>query len=215
MNEVAWVLGVLLCTLGIALCTKASFGLSMIAAPPYIIHLKMSRFFPWYTQGVSEYIFQGLILILTCIICRTFKVKYLFSFVTAVVSGITLDLWFLLLGGNAPLEYFPLRILCFIFGELFTTAAIAFYFRTSLPLQVYELLVTEISLKYNLKIDKVKLANDILYLFLCVLLAYFLNHSFMGIGVGTIIVTLINAHLISAFGKLYDKLFTFEPLFKK
>ena len=45
MNEIAWVLGIVLCALGVALCTKADFGLSMIAAPAYIIHVGMSRFF--------------------------------------------------------------------------------------------------------------------------------------------------------------------------
>ena len=215
MNEAAWVLGVLLCTLGIALCTKASFGLSMIAAPPYIIHVKMIQFFPWYTQGTSEYIFQGLLLILICVICQRFRVKYLFSFVTAVVSGLTLDLWFLILGGNAPLSSMPARIVFFIFGELLTTAAIALYFRTSLPLQVYELLVTEVSSKFNIDVNKMKMINDVSYLVLSCALAFILTRSFTGIGIGTVVITLVNAPLITFFGKILDKFFTFDSLFEK
>ena len=82
MNEAAWVMGIILCAFGVALATKANFGLSMIAAPPYIIHLFMRNFFPWYTQGTSEYLWQGVLLIFMCIIVRRFKVKYLLTFVS-------------------------------------------------------------------------------------------------------------------------------------
>jgi len=54
MNEAAWLLGILLCSLGVSLCTKAGFGLSMIAAPPYILHLKLSLLSPFFTQGSAN-----------------------------------------------------------------------------------------------------------------------------------------------------------------
>ena len=41
MNEIAWVIGIAGCALGVCLCTKANFGLSMIAAPPYIFHIAL------------------------------------------------------------------------------------------------------------------------------------------------------------------------------
>jgi uncharacterized membrane protein YczE len=213
MNEIAWLLGVLLCTLGIALCTKADFGLSMIAAPVFVIHHKLINFFGWYTQGTSEYIFQAFLIVLTCIICRRFKIKYIFSFVTALASGFALDGWFLLFGGNGAVESMVLRIVFFILGEAITALAIAFYFRTSLPLQAYELLVSEISDKFNLDTNKVKQVNDICYLVISVLLALLLNHSLKGLGVGTIIITIVNAPLIAMFGKLLDKFFIFDKRF--
>lgn len=92
MNEISWLLGIVLCTLGVCLCTKANFGLSMIAAPPYIIHLRMVKLFPWYSQGTSEYLWQGILLIVLCIAVRRFRVRYLFSFLTAFLSGNMLDL---------------------------------------------------------------------------------------------------------------------------
>ena len=91
MNEIAWVAGIVLCALGVCLITKADFGLSMIAAPAYILHTGFIKIFPWYTQGTSEYIFQGVLLILLCIAVRRFRFRYLFSFVTAVLFGLTLD----------------------------------------------------------------------------------------------------------------------------
>lgn len=215
MNEVAWACGILLCALGVALCTKASFGLSMIAAPPYIIHVFMQNFFPWYTQGTSEYIWQAVLLIIMCVIVKRFRAKYLLTFVCAVLFGFAVDGFLWLLGGPDVYETMVARILAFILGESITTVAIAFNFRTSMPLQVYELLVTEIAKRYNLNINKVKQANDIIMLALSILLALVLNRSFEGIGIGTIVITVVNAPMIKFFGKVLDKFCDFSPRFPK
>ncbi|MBR5538771.1 MAG: hypothetical protein IKU61_02610 [Clostridia bacterium] len=215
MNEAAWVLGVVLCAIGVSLCTKANFGLSMVAAPAYIIHVFFRDIFHWYTQGTSEYVTQGVILIIMCIIIRRFRAKYLLTFVCAIVFGLAVDGCLFMLGGNAPYESMTARIIAFILGETITAVAIACYFRTDLPLGVYELAVSEIAKRYNLKIDKVKQANDIIMLVVSVILAFVLNRSFAGIGIGTIIITVVNAPLITFFGKLLDKFFTFEPRFPR
>lgn len=215
MNEIAWILGVILCPLGIALCTKASFGLSMIAAPPYIIHLKMEKYFSWYTQGTSEYIWQGFLMLVMCIVVRKFKWKYLLSFATAVICGHMIDLWITILGGGAAYTYIGARISAFVLGVAATAAAVAFFFRTDLPLQMYECIVVEVADKYNLDKNKAKRANDCIMLVVAVMLAAFFNRSIKGIGVGTVIITIANSWLIKHFGAIYDRVFTFEPRFEK
>ncbi|MBQ7124769.1 MAG: hypothetical protein IJO00_00265 [Clostridia bacterium] len=214
MNEAAWILGIILCSLGVTLCTKAGFGLSMIAAPPHIIFVKLSQISPIFTRGVSEYIWQAILLVFMCIAVKQFKLKYLLSFVTALILGAAIDGWLFLFGGVAVYTSFALRILCFAIGEIIVAFAVAFYFRTSLPHEVCDYLVVEISKKYKFNIDKVKLINDIAMLFISLLLAFFLNRSFDGIGIGTVIITLVNAPLISMAGKVLDRYFTFEPRFK-
>lgn len=215
MNEAAWILGIVLCSLGVALCTKANFGLSMIAAPPYILHLKMVQYFPWWSQGTSEYIWQGILLILMCIILRRFKLKYLLCFATAVLFGLALDGWFLLFGGNGACETMRVRIVCFVIGEIITALAIAFYFKTAMPLQIYELLVTQIADKWSLPTDRVKQANDIIMLALSITLALTLTGGLNGVGIGTILITLVNATLIAMFSRLLDRVFSFEPRFSE
>ncbi len=215
MNEVAWICGTLFCAMGVALCTKANIGLSMIAAPAYIIHVFMENFLPWYSQGTSEYIWQTVLLVIMCIIVQRFKPKYLLTFLCAVIFGFAVDGCLLLLGGGAPYENLWVRIATFALGEAITAVAIAFNFRTSLPLPVYELVVSEISKRYGKDINKVKQANDIIMLAISVLLALLLNRSFEGIGIGTIVITVINAPLIAFFGRLLDKFCDFSPRFPK
>lgn len=205
INVINWVLSVCLCSMGVALCTKASFGLSMIAAPPYILHCIFCERFPWFTQGTAEYIWEAFLLILLCIIIRKFKWRFLLSFITAVVNGLLIDFWLMVLGGTGVYESMVIRIAAFIFGVVIIAFAIAFVFRTNLPPQVYELIVILISKKFNLQPSKTKLGNDFVMLAFTLILAFGFNHSTQGIGAGTIIVTFINAPLIKYFGDFIDK----------
>jgi uncharacterized membrane protein YczE len=215
MNELAWLFGIVLCGFGIALCTKADFGLSMVAAPPYIIHLKMSEYFSFFSQGFCEYLWEGILLMFMCLGLRRFKIKYLLSFVTAVMSGFVIDFWLTVLGGGAVYESMIVRIITFALGSSLIACAIAFFFRTSMPLQVYELIVAEIADKYKLSSMKVKSVFDICMFVITILLAAFFNKSAQGVGIGTVIVTVFNAPLIGFFGKLLDKYFDFTPRFPK
>lgn len=215
MNEAAWLLGILLCSLGVCLCTKAGFGLSMIAAPAYILHSKLFPLSSFFTQGACEYLWQGFLLVIMCFGVRRFRFRYLLAFGTGILFGFALDGWFVIFGGNAVYASMGMRIFAFALGELITTLAVAFYFRTKLPLQIYELMVTEIAARYHLAASRTKLVYDISMLVVSLLLALILNRSLDGIGVGTVIITAINAVLIGAFGKLLDRLFEFSPRFPK
>lgn len=206
VNIINWVLSVTLCSLGICLCTKASLGLSMIAAPPYIIHCFFRDALPWYTQGTSEYIWEAVLIIVTCLAVQRFKPKYLLSVLTAVISGFVIDFWIWVFGGNGMYETLPARIIAFILGSAVISLAVAFVFRTTLPPQVYELIVTEISEKYSFDKSKTKLVNDIVMLVITIVLARLLTHSWTGVGIGTVIVTFANAPMIKFFGKIIDKI---------
>lgn len=205
-NILSWILGVLLCTLGVSLCTKASFGLSMIGAPPYILHIWLRGKYAWFTQGTAEYVWEAIILLIMCLIIRQFRARYLLSFVTAVISGFCIDGWLFLLGGNGPYTLLISRIIAFACGELLTALAIAFFFRTTLPQQVYELAVMEISGKFGFDKTKVKYANDGIMLVLAMTLSLLLTHRLTGVGVGTVIITFVNAPLIAFFGKILERL---------
>ena len=215
MNEAAWLLGIIICAFGICLCTKANFGLSMIAAAPYSIYRKISIFIPWYTQGMSEYVWQAVLVILMCIAIRRFKFKYILSFITAVLCGLAIDAWFTVLGGNAPYTDMTARIIAFIVGETMTAIAIAFYFRTTMPLQIYELLVVEIADKFSLDKDKTKLWSDIIMFIVSVSISLILHKNLTGIGIGTGIITIVNARLIYYAGVMLDKCFVFNSRFPK
>lgn len=215
MNEAAWVIGIFACSLGVCLCTKADFGLSMIAAPPYILHYALRGIFPWFTQGRAEYVWQAVLLLGMCLAVRRFRWRYLLSFAAAFIAGKSIDLWFLILGGNGEYESMPVRILAFAAGELITSVAIAFVFRTTWPVQIYELLVREIADRYSLDVNRVKMVNDIALFVLSAALSFLLTGGFHGFGVGTVLITAVNAPLIALCGKVLDRWFAFDSRFLK
>lgn len=215
MNEMAWVIGILVCSLGVCLCTRADFGLSMIAAPPYILHYALRDIWPWFTQGRAEYVWQAVLLIGMCLAVRRFRWRYLLSFAAAFIAGKSIDLWFIVLGGSAAYGSMAARIVAFVLGELLTSVAIAFVFRTSWPVQIYELLVREIADRYSLDVNRVKLVNDISLFVLSAVLSLLLTGGFHGFGVGTVLITAVNAPLIALCGRLIDRFFTFESRFPR
>jgi len=215
MKEAAWLLYNVMCALGVVLCTKASFGLSMIAAPPYILHTVLSKSLSFFTQGNTEYVFQGCLLILVCILIKKVKLRIILSFITSLFFGVLIDLWAFALGGNGAYEELWTRIIAFIIGEILIAMSIALCFRSYLPPQVSELVVTEVAKRYKFDINRVKLVSDASYFTLSLVLSLTLTGGLTGIGVGTVIVTLINSHAIRLSGKLLDKLFVFDPLFPK
>ena len=91
-SEAAYVLGIIVLALGTAFMERADFGMSMVVAPAYLFYLKLSQFIPWFTFGMAEYCFQAVLLIIIALVMRRFKSMYLFSFVTAFIYGIILDL---------------------------------------------------------------------------------------------------------------------------
>ena len=227
LAELYWLLGILFVALGVAVCSKADLGVSMIAAPPFILQEVISRYWAGCTVGTMEYLFQGLLLIILCFAVQRFRLKYLFSFFVAFIYGLVLDLWLLLLGRD-PYEAIWLRWLMLLVGDCIVAFGVACFFRTYLPLQVYELFVSEVSDRYDRPLAKVKLFYDISSLILSIVLAFCINldadtfdwtkiyaTSYHFIGAGTILTTVINAPIIAIFCKFLNKISGAEPLFPK
>ena len=219
LGETAWVFAVIIIGLGVALVTKGGFGVSMVVAPAYIIHLAVEKFLPFYSFGTSEYILQGVLMIALWIIIKKFEPKFLLSFLTAVIYGFVLDGWFWVLGGTAPFGQMYMRIISLAAGIVVTSFSIALFFRTYLPQQVYELFVAQIAKKFNKDTSKTKWVYDISSLVVSIAGAVIVSKIFDDIkftdciGIGTVACTVFNAPLIALFGKLLDKFFIFDARF--
>ena len=213
-TEISYILGLVIMAFAAAFTEKANFGMSMVVAPAYILHLKVSEFLPWFTFGVAEYVFQGLLIIITVIIMRKFKMSYLFSFVTAVLYGTCLDGAMALISA-LPENTFAIRILWYILGTVLCSFAVSLFFHTYLSPEAYELIVKEIAQKFNFNINKVKTSYDCISVVLGIIMSFtfFGFGVFKGVGVGTILCALINGFLIGRFSKLLEKHFDFKNKF--
>ena len=210
-TEVSYALGLIIMAFAAAFTEKADFGMSMVVAPAYILHLKISQFLPWFTFGVSEYFFQGLLVLVTMLVMKKFKVSYLLSFVTAVLYGTLLDFAMRVIA-PLPEADFAIRIVWYILGTVLCSFAVSLFFHTYFAPEAYELIVKELAAKTKKDINKMKMAFDCF----SVVLGIVLSFSFFGFGVfhgvklGTIFCALINGFLISRFSKLLEHFFEFR-----
>jgi len=226
-SELFWLFGVIFVALGVAICSKADLGVSMIAAPAFVVHDAIAPLWSGFSIGTTEYIIQGLMLIVLCIAVRRFNWRYLLAFVVAVIYGYTFDFFSWVLG-SAPFDAVWLRYVMLIVGDIVTAFGVACFFHTYMPLQVHELFVAEIASRFNIGINKVKRVFDISLLALSLVLAFTLfgdvatfdwstiyYTSFHSIGLGTLITTLINSPIIALMSKLIDKISEPTALFPK
>ncbi len=214
-TEISYALGLIIMAFAAAFTEKADFGMSMVVAPAYIIHLKVSQLLPWFTFGVAEYCFQGLLILVTILIMRKFKASYLFSFVTAFLYGTLLDI---AMGVIAPLPdgSFIIRLVWYALGTVFCSLAVSLFFHTYLSPEAYELIVKELSGKFKIDINKVKTAYDCFSTVLGIILsfAFFGFGVFAGVKLGTVFCALINGFLIGKFTKLLEHFFVFQDRFR-
>ena len=209
-TEISYLLGLIIMAFGAAFTELANFGMSMIVAPAYILHLEVSETLPWFSFGVAEYCMQGLIVLLTIGCVRRFKIFYLFSFVTALLYGTILDRAIYLVS-FCKSENMGMRIVWFVIGTILCSIAVSLFFHTYISPEAYELIVKEISSKYSIDINKVKTIYDCISASLSVVLsfAFFGFGVFRGVGIGTIICALINGWMIGKISAFLEDRFEF------
>ena len=213
-SELAYVFGIITLALGTALMERADFGMSMVVAPAYLLHLKLSQYYPAFTFGISEYLFQAFLLITLSVAMRRFKKSYLFSFITAVIYGSVLDLML------RAVRYMPQggvlwRSAYFAAGMLLCALGVSFFFHTYIAPEAYELFVKEIAKKYKRNVNRVKTAYDCCSCLTGILLsfAFFGFGHFEGVKLGTVFCALFNGWLIGHISSIMESLFLFKDAF--
>ncbi len=215
-TEIAYLAGLVTIAAGVALMEKADFGVSMVVAPAYLIYLKLSETFSFFTFGMAEYLLQAVLIAVMSLILRKFKLSYLASFITAVVYGFILD-GFMALAAFIPGELIPVRAVCYIAGMLLCAVGVSFMFHTYIPPEAYELFVSEVSRRFNIKISRFKTAYDVTSCAIAVVMSFcfFGFGHFEGVKAGTVICALVNGFIIGRCTVFLEKHFDFVDKLKR
>ena len=214
-SEAAYLPTIILIAFSVALTAAADLGVSMIVAPAYILSLK----FDFLSFGTAEYIVQGVLFVVFCLIMKKVKLTYFTSFVTGLIYGAVLDLWRTLVPflrqeevGASPL---PVRIVYLVVGMTLTSFCVALFFRIYIYPQVYDFFVKGLIEIKKIPTRRLKTGFDMCCLGVALILSFVLFGGLRGIGWGTAAMTLFNGTLIALFEKFLDRFFIFEPKFKK
>ena len=210
--EWAYVAGIIILAFGTALMEKADFGMSMVVAPAYLIHLKVSQYLPFFSFGVSEYVFQALLLVLLSLVMGKAKKSYLLSFATAFLYGTVLD-GAIRMVGLLPWAGILWRGIFYIAGLVICSVGVALLLRTYLPPEAYELVVKEFSQKFQMTIGKTKTIYDCCSCLLGIVLSLVFFRGFIGVKWGTIVCAVINGWLIGRISVFLENHFVWKDAF--
>lgn len=210
-SEFAYLIGVLLLSLGNSLSAFADFGVSMVVAPAYVLHLALVDTIPWFSFGMAEYTVQALVIVVLILMTRRVKLRFFLSFSTTLVYGAVLDVCMLLTAWLPPLP--GVRIGAYVLSIFLCSAGVALLFTPYFPPGLYEVFVQEIMAKGKQTLGVVKTVYDVCSLLVAVAMSLLLFGTLRGIGVGTVVCAFLNGTLIHLFGKLYHRLFTFKDAF--
>ena len=210
-TELAYVLGILILAMGTAFMEAADFGVSMVVAPAYILHLKISEYLSFFSFGMAEYTLQAVLILLTAIIMRRFRLSYLFSFVTAVLYGFVL-VGCIFLVGFIPHEPIAVRILLYFAGMLSSSVGVSLFFHTYISPEAYELFVKEVSGRFCVNIHKFKTGYDCVSCLVSVALSFifFGLWHFEGVKAGTVLCALVNGFVIGRCTRFFEHFWRFE-----
>lgn len=214
-SELAYALGIAALALGTAFMERADYGVSMVVAPAYLVYLKLSHALPFFTFGMAEYSLQAVLLAALFLVLRRFEPKCLFSFLTAVIYGFTLD------GCMALVALLPgagtaARLVFYVLGLIVCAAGVSLLFHTYIPPEVYELFVKTLSEKLGADVHRVKTVYDCVSCAVGVALsfAFFGFGRFEGVKLGTIVCALVNGTLIGLCTRFLEERFEFRATTK-
>ena len=215
-RETAYVLAMMILSLGTALMERADFGISMVVAPSYLLHLKMSETLPWFSFGVAEYLMQTLVLALLIICMRRVKLAYFFAFISAMLSGLLLDMCMAILS-LIPFEGTVARLVYYLLGLYLGPLGVGLIIHSYVTPGAYESFVKELAPKFGVELGKFKTGYDLCSLLIGVILsfAFFGFGKFVGSRLGTVLCALVNGTLVAFNSRLVDKYFDFEDALPK
>ena len=214
-SEVLYFLANILMALAVAMTAASDFGVSMIVAPAYILHLKIG----FISFGQCEYLVQGLLFIVFCILMKKVKLVYFSAFVTSLIYGAILDFWRWIVPAFNPAVTpssalsIPVRVVFFVLGEILTALAVAVFFKIYLYPQMVDFFVKGISERFHQDLTRFKWICDASMLAISVVMSLVFFHGFVGIGWGTLILTATNSLVIGLFSRLLDRTVEVKPLF--
>lgn len=216
-EEIMYFIAMFILAFGVAMTAAADFGVSMVVAPAYILSLKVD----FLSFGAGEYVVQGALFIVMCIILKGVKLKYFFSFLSCLLYGALLDLIRAIIPflnpANFPASGYELwqRILLLCFGMIIISYSLSIAFNVYPYPQVNDYFVKAVSTKYNKKTSSFKIVYDACFLVISVAMALILFGDLTGIGIGTVAMTLFNGWLIKLFTKINGCFLEYKPLITK
>ena len=161
---------------------------------------------PFFSFGMSEYVFQAVLLVLLSLVMRKLKKSYILSFATAFLYGTILDIMINIVA-LFPYSGIVWQVIFYIAGLIICAIGVALLLHTYFPPEAYELVVKELSAKFNVTVGKTKTIYDCCSCILSIVLSVCFFSAFVGVKWGTIVCAIVNGWLIGRISQLLENNF--------
>jgi len=187
----SFILGLMSLSLGVVLVVKSNFGISVVTSSSYIY----SERFKALSLGQWTYIIQGVIFLLTIVVVKKLKLKYLLSFIVGYLFGEAVDFWVILWDSvNNTDLYF--KIMLYVFGTLATAIGVSLFIRSKYPVIPFDNFVKEISEVKNINFGMCKMYFDFVMLTFSVISSFLFFKTLIAVHIGTLISAFVIGPLI-------------------
>ena len=210
-SEWAYVVGVLLLAFATALMERGGLGMSIAVAPAYVVHLKLSQIWSFFSFGLAEYLLQGLVLTLTLVLVGRVRISWVLSFGTTILYGLALD-GFMALTAGMPSTLW-VRIAIYILGFVLCVAAVGFMLHSYLPPSAYDLYAKLLTAKTGRPLSIIKTTYDVVSLAVALGLGLLFFGEIRGVGIGPVGGALLGGVSIRWMMVWQDRLFDFRDRF--
>jgi len=190
---IIFLIGILAMTLGVSLTVKSEIGAGAYDS----INFGLAKLLN-INVSIAIWLTSFIIVVIASIIRRKFL--KLTTFITAIIVGISTDMWVMIVKIISVNTIFE-RIIVFFTGICLVSTGVAIYIIPKLPANPTDDLMVALKEEKGISIMKAKLTIDTI----CIIIAFALKGP---IGIGTIIATVIVGPLIDIINKLIIKVFT-------
>lgn len=206
-NEVAYFLALFILAISVNLTILSGWGAPLGSSLFYVLNQWIDAL----SMGQWSWVMQAIWLITLILIVQQVHVRYFFSFATSVLYGMSLDITKIIFS-NISVHNFGERLLCFGVGFLMLGVGLQLFFKCSMPMVIYDLIVKEVTAVKHLKLGIVKTVLDVTILLLAAGIGLVFLGGLVGLGIGTVIIALFTGAYIQSIDGLVNRIFEFRPL---
>lgn len=199
-----FLIGLFIASIGVAFSTKAGLGTSPVASVPYSVSLvsNLFSFGGWLNAwSIIQILVQIILLRKNCkpveIAIQTvlaFVYGYLTNFSCALIDGLKVS--------GYPMQMMYMIISCFVLA-----LGIWIQFKGGVAMLPGEAMNRAISTVTGWKYENIKIAFDVLYILVSVVICILFIRKLEGVREGSIIAAIVIGNIIKMYNWIFDKLF--------
>lgn len=207
-GELALIAGITILSMGITLMIKSDFGITPVAALPFVL----SKIITLISFGTWNYLLQIISLILLVVLTRNIRAGYYLSLFIVIGFGYMLD-FFEFLAMYLPVNL-PLQVVYYILGFFGVAFGVGMLIKSCMPILPFDAFVRDISSHFDLSVKLVKTSFDLSCVILAIILGMIFLGNIEGIGLGTLICALLTGKFVAIFSQRLDNRYHFQPVTK-